>query len=195
MSEVTDSKEQSFENYLEEKRRDANEVFNGLSTEQKIEIRRRFDIAISAGYRAHKLSELITKGMGACDEQSALKTKSDWIFVVALAFLYLITYGIKDIVSINTNLIYLAGVPLLFSLGVRYDLYAISQRVKKMQNEIDVLAEKWDDVVPNYSLEEFLKWSLSLRFPQASDRTALAINSVALKRSIIASVSFKYSFA
>lgn len=195
MSEATDSKEQSFENYLEEKRRDANEVFNGLSIEQKIEIRRRFDIAISAGYLAHKLSELIKKGMSACDEQSALKTKSDWAFVAALVFFYLITYGIKNIVSVNTNLIYLAGVPLLFSLGVRYDLYVISQRVKKMQNEIDVLAEKWDEVVPNYSLDEFLKWSLSLNFTQTCNRTSFAVNSVALKRSIIESVSFKYSFA
>lgn len=194
MSEATGSEEQSFENYLEEKRRSANEVFNGLPTEQKIEIRRRFDIAISAGYRAHKLSELIKKGKSACDEQSALRIKSDWVFVAALAILYLITYGIKNIVAVNANLIYLAGIPLLFSLGVRYDLYAISQKIKKMQNEIDVLAEKWDDVVPNYSLEEFLKWSLSLSFIQTSDRTSFAVNSVALKRSIIESVSFKYSF-
>lgn len=195
MSEATDSEEQSFENYLKEKRRDANEVFNGLSTEQKIEIRRRFDIAISAGYRAHKLSELIKKGVSACDEQSVLKTKSDWVFVAALVFLYLITYGLKNVVSVNANLIYLAGIPLLFSLGVRYDLYAMSQQIKKMRSEVDVLTDKWDDVVPNYSLEEFLKWSLSLSFIQTCNRTSFAMNSLALKRSIIESVSFKYSFA
>jgi len=184
----------SDEELFREKSNEINIKEKSLTDAQRMEIRRRYDLSVAIGIRAHKIKEEIKKIETYVKTDAAvLDNFENFLYIFFVIFL-VVKFGVNGLFNdFLTKYEWYLIVP-LFAFWF-YILYR-----KKYNKAIDILNSKfidlevqWNSCNPYYSLTEYIEKRQANNI-DASDRGDFTLVAIGLRKSIIGRVDFQYTW-
>lgn len=164
--------------------------FHDLSISQKIEIRRRFDIAVAITLRARLLIKNI-------DEQNVLlkKIKKErkiyLISMTALFWALVVFYGNGSYVDWHVGWWIALGLMAVMLFSISSEIKESKEVIKRLNFELNSVVFKWNSNVPGYPLREYLNKIVDCQYDEERT-TSLSQHTLALKENIVSKIAFEY---
>jgi hypothetical protein len=194
-SEITHTEEISDNDLYIVKSREVNIIFSDLSDVQKIEIQQRFDKAIVIAMKAQDLTAKIQFEKEVDEKQSEIQSKFEMVFLFFAVLFFVTKYSTNGLlVNFDSNWGYVVLLPLIVSFLYRYERHQTNKKINNYNTELKNLNWCWKELVPNYRLNEFVEYRIKNKL-DTDERGTFNLHTVALKRSIVNVVGFKYDFA
>lgn len=187
---MSESLEFDAEAWTNDKVNQVQQKFHDLSVAQKIEIRRRFDIAVAIALRARILVKKIDEKNVECNKKQN-KRKIYLISLAVLFFVLTIIYDKGNYVEWNVGwwiaLGFLAVMVILSSLEIK----EVKEELIKNRSELNSMVFKWNSNVPGYPLREYLNKIVECEYGEERT-TSLSQHTLGLKENIVSKVAFEY---
>ena len=192
--------ENKFENlsnddlYLE-KSNEINIKEKSLTDAQRMEIRRRYDLSVAIGLRAHKIKDEINEIENYVKTDAAVLEKfENFLYVFFVVFL-VIKFGSNGLANEFLSKYEWYFIVPLFAFW----FYTLSQRkydkaIDKLKSNFLDLEVQWNSCNPYYSLAEYIEKRQTNNI-DASDRGDFTLVAIGLRKSIIGRVDFQYTWA
>jgi hypothetical protein len=193
-TEITHTEEISDSDLYIVKSREVNQIFSELSDVQKIEIQQRFDKAIVIAMKAQDLTTKIQFEEKVDEKQSEIQSKFEMIFLFFGFLFFALKYGTNGLLYFENNWGYVVLLPLAVSFLYRFERHLTNKRIDNCNTELKNLNWCWKELVPNYRLDEFVEYRIKNGL-DTNEIGTFKLHTVALKRSIVNVVGFKYNFA
>ena len=164
--------------------------FHDLSIPQKIEIRRRYDIAVAITLRARLLIKNI-------DEQNAErvkkenKTKIYLISFSALLLALIVLYGKEIFVDWHVGWWVALGLLAVMSFLTSLEIKESKETIRRLKFEFNSVVFQWNSNVPGYPFREYLNSIVDCEYDEERT-TSLSQHTLALKENIISKIAFEY---
>ena len=185
----------SDEELFREKINEINIKEKSLTDAQRMEIRRRYDLSVAIGMRAHKINDEIK------EIENNLKTDAT-VLVNFENFLY-IFFVVFLIVKFGTNGLaneFLSKYEWYFIVPLfAFWFYTLSQKkydkaIDKLKSNFIELEVQWNSCNPYYSLAEYIEKRKTNNI-DVSDRGDFTLVAIGLRKSIIGRVDFQYTWS
>lgn len=185
----------SDEELFREKINEINIKEKSLTDAQRMEIRRRYDLSVAIGMRAHKINDEIK------EIENNLKTDAT-VLVNFENFLY-IFFVVFLVVKFGTNGLaneFLSKYEWYFIVPLfAFWFYTLSQKkydkaIDKLKSNFIELEVQWNSCNPYYSLAEYIEKRKTNNI-DVSDRGDFTLVAIGLRKSIIGRVDFQYTWS
>ncbi len=185
----------SDEDLFREQSREINIKEKSLSDAQRIEIRRKYDLSVAIGMRAHKIQDEIKEiETYVKTDRKVLENFENFLFILFVAYLVLkfATNGLANEFLEKYEWFILI---LLFSFW----LYTFSQKkydkaIDKLTSNFIDLEVQWNSCHPIYRLTQYIE-NRRRNNLDASDRGDYTLAAIGLRKSIIGHIDFQYTWA
>lgn len=185
----------SDEDLCREQRLEINIKEKSLSDAQRIEIRRKYDLSVAIGMRAHKIQDEIKEiETYVKTDRKVLENFENFLFILFVAYLVLkfATNGLANEFLEKYGWFILI---LLFSFW----LYTLSQKkydkaIDKLKSNFIDLEVQWNSCHPIYRLTQYIE-NRRRNNIDASDRGDYTLAAIGLRKSIIGHIDFQYTWA
>ncbi len=187
-------KDMSDEELFHEKSKEINIKEQSLTDAQRMEIRRRYDLSVAIGMRAHKIKDEIKEiDSHVKNNTSILANFENFLYIFFVVFL-IVKFGISG--SVNefvTKYQWYFIVPLfIFWFYISYQK-KYDKAFDKLKSNFMELEVQWNSCNPRYSLSEYIE-KRQVNNIDASDRGDFTLVAIGLRKSIIGRVDFQYTW-
>lgn len=166
--------------------------FHDLSIAQKIEIRRRFDIAVAIGLRFRVVSKKMDEEKARCVKKRS--SRKNILILFGILFLGLISfygYGERGWGNFNVGWWIILVYPVVVSLVASYEISLSEKLCVKSEYDLNSLNFQWNSNVPGYPLRIFLNHCADCQYDEQST-TSLSQHIFELKGNIVSKIAFEY---
>lgn len=184
----------SDEDLFREKRDEINIKEKSLTDAQRMEIRRRYDLSVAIGLRAHKINDEINEIEKYVKTDAAVLEKfENFLYVFFVVFL-VVKFGSNGLANeFLSKYEWYCIVPLF-----AFWFYILSQRkydkaIDKLKSNFTDLEVQWNSCNPYYSLAEYIEKRKTNNI-DANDRGDFTLVAIGLRKSIIGRVDFQYTW-
>lgn len=185
----------SDEDLFREQRREINIIEKSLSDAQRMEIRRKYDLSVAVGMRAHKiLDEIKEIETYVKTDRKVLENFENFLFIFFVVYLVLkfATNGLAN--EFLAKYEWFILIP-LFSFW----LYTLSQKkydkaIDNLKSDFIDLEVQWNACNPIFRLTQYIE-NRRRNNIDASDRGDFTLAAIGLRKSIIGHIDFQYTWA
>jgi hypothetical protein len=177
-----------------ERSREINSIEKSLSDAQRMEIRRRYDLAVAVGMSAHKIKNEIVKLEATMKIGEGKITNYESFYFIFVIFYFALRFAVSDsLFEMIKKYEWYFLTPLL-----AYGAFLFFQRkeeklIVSLKQNLAALEVQWNSCSPKYSLQLYID-NRNAHNINASDRGDFSLVALALRESIIGKVDFKYNW-
>lgn len=177
-----------------ERSREINSIEKSLSDAQRMEIRRRYDLAVAVGMNAHKIKNEILKLEATMKIGEGKITNYESFYFIFVIFYFALRFAVSDsLFEMIKKYEWYFLIPLL-----AYGAFLFFQRkeenlIVSLKQNLATLEVQWNSCSPYYSIQLYID-NRNAHNINASDRGDFSLVALALKESIIGKVDFKYNW-
>ena len=183
----------SNEELFREKSYEINIKEKSLTDAQRMEIRRRYDLSVAIGMRAHKIKDEIKKiESNVKIDAKILDNYENFLLIFFITYL-VFKFGTNGLVSeFLTNYEWFI-LPLFAFWFYIFFQKKYDKEIDKLKSNFIELEIQWNSCNPNYTLEEYIE-KRQVNNIDASDRGDFTLVAIGLRKSIIGKVDFQYTW-
>jgi hypothetical protein len=177
-----------------ERSREIDSIEKSLSDAQRMEIRRRYDLAVAVGMSAHKIKNEIVKLEATMKIGEGKITNYESFYFIIVIFYFVLRFAVSDsLFEMIKKYEWYFLTPLL-----AYGAFLFFQRkeeklIVSLKQNLAALEVQWNSCSPHYSIQLYID-NRNAHNINASDRGDFSIVALALRESIIGKVDFKYNW-
>ncbi len=183
----------SDEDLFREQSREINIKEKSLTDAQRMEIRRRYDLSVAIGMRAHKIKDEIKKIESKVrTDAKTLDNYENFLLVFFVTYL-VFKFGTNGLVSEFVTKYEWFIIPLFAFWFFIFFQKKYDKAINKLQSNFIELEIQWISCNPYYRLEEYIDKRQANNI-DASDRGDFTLVAIGLRKSIIGRVDFQYTW-